>query len=524
MTCVAWIVAGGTVSCSSSSPTTEQPCAHQWIGTSASLTHSAPLSELDFGQVGYCATDPVSIALTQGGHTLSVGATSANPLRVIVPPWFDGASGGLGNADVRVTVNGPDGAHPVSGLLHIDALAADTSGAPTGSRSLAILASVTAAVIDARGRLTSFHGNTGPLDASFGTVLAGLNTLANGIQQVQSTGTPIALLKVPSGATVTLTPSSLGTLDALFVASLGAMIGAPQSSAATAAAGDTSWFQSMVGDVTKGSLDSAREFSGRLGTLLAVMGVGAAILGAETAAAPLALMGAIVYVSTTFAPAATALILDLGASAVGDGPDGPITSEAYNIAIMDIQYVVEQSISKAVSAATQGTLDESSPTAAAVHDVIDNAIGISDGVAERVASVIFGRGGQCANGAVPTEISFNPDSVTCPGLPSTAAEPTSGTDSGGSNNICFVGDAVQLNSAPWIAACQTLNAKYTQVYNCLDPSSGPGLGVPHLPDGRTPSIVCVPFTDSTGVGTSIGQVSGCNRGDPGYTQCWCCPG
>jgi len=515
-TMVAWPLLGGAASCSPSAATPAQTCTHRWTGTAVALTHATPLSQLAFGEVGYCADDPVTVSFTQGTNTVTLGATSAAPLQVSVPPWFDGVSGTIGNADTTVTVRGPDGAHALSGSLHIDALAPDTSGQPAGNRSLAVLASVTAAVTDARSRLSAFQGDTTAIDTAFGTMLTGLSSLTSNIQQVQSTGTPIAFVKVPSGATAMLTSSSLATMDALFVAALGSS-GAPQSSAATAADDptDPAWFQSMVSDVTTGSLASIQSFAGTVGSVIGVMGLGAVVLGVEAAAAPLELMAALVYVTTTFAPAASALVIDFAASAVGDGPEGPTSSEAWETAAPALQYVVLNSISEAVGELTEDAIEPASPAGAWVYDIIDNSVGISDGIAQKVVNVIWGNG-PCPNGATPTEISFNPDSTTCPQASPSPTEP-----SGDGTNVCFVGAGT---TAAWNQACATLNAKDTQIYNCLDPSSGPGLGAPQLPDGSSPSAVCVQFTDSSGVGTPLGAVTGCNPADPGYTECWCCPG
>jgi hypothetical protein len=512
------LLAGGGVSCRTDA---SEPCSHQWAGTSTSLAQAAPLSVLDLGDVGYCGGDPVSVTFAQGTHSLALGAISADPLQVVVPPWFDGASGNLGNADTTITVTGPDGTHSVSGTLHIAALAPDTSGQPTGNRSLAILASVAAAVTDARSRLSSFQGETSAMVTAFGSMLTGLNTLTSGIQRVQSTGMPISLVTVPSGATATLTPSSLATLDALFVAALGPTAGDPQSSAATAG-GTADWFQSMVSDVTKGSLDSVQRFGGTVGTLLAVVGLGAAVLGVEAAAAPLAVMGAVVYAATTFAPAASALVIDFAASALGDGPEGPTDSEAWDAASPAVQYVVQQSISKAVSDLTQSEIESASPTGAAVYGVIDSAVGISDGVAEKVVSVIGGSDALCPNGALPIELGFNPDSVTCPQPPS--APMMTVDDSGPPGNVTSVCSPYSA----FVQACQTLNVNYTQAYLCVSSASGPDAY--QLPDGGNPTVLCAPLTDSIAAAqpslSPSGQFIGCDPADDpmSHPQCWCCPG
>lgn len=102
----------------------------------------------------------------------------------------------------------------------------------------------------------------------------------------------------------------------------------------------------------------------------------------------------------------------------------------------------------------------------------------------------------------------------------TGSGDASGGSTGDGTNPCFVGGGV---TPAYNQACQALNVNDTQFYNCLDPSSAPGLGAPQLPDGSDPSAVCVAFTDSSGVGTPLGQVTECDPGDPGYVQCWCCP-
>jgi hypothetical protein len=523
------LMGASTASCSKN--TAQPACTDGWAGTSVALTHLAPLARLDLGSVGYCADDPVTVRFATGGETIDVGATSAEPLQVIVPPWFDPGTGAVGNLDATVTVVGLDGAHPLPGTLHIDALAPDPSGAPPGSRSLAVLRDVTSAVTDARSRLSAFRGDTSALDSSFATALAGLSALTSSIQQLQSSGTPVPLVTLPSGATAPLAPASLSTLDALFVATLGPGAGAAQSSAATAA-DDPAWFQNMVKDVAQGSLDSARDFNGRVGSFIAVLAVGAAVLGAEAAAAPLAVAGAVLYAATTFAPAASALIVDFAASAVGDGPDGPTSEEAWQTAAPALQYVVLETVSQAVAESAQTAIEPASPTGAAAYGAIDSQVGISDGVAQKVVNVIWGKDAKCPGGAVPSEISFNPDSVTCP-QPISPGGGSSGASSGSSSsggaagdNVCLQGGGVAADPTFWTQLCHAVSAKSsgmprTNFLDCFPANPSYGVPAPTLSDGSQPSQECVQVHDADGMLVNGSGIGGCD--DPTVETCWCCP-
>jgi hypothetical protein len=115
-----------------------------------------------------------------------------------------------------------------------------------------------------------------------------------------------------------------------------------------------------------------------------------------------------------------------------------------------------------------------------------------------------------------TEAAPPPTVTDCADAGSTGTSTT-----GGGDNVCFVGDAVASDPAPWIEACTKLSPSKTKPLICLDANPNLGVGAPTLPNGSDPTSVCVRFHNADGVGTSLGMVSACD-GEVAAT-CWCCP-
>lgn len=115
-----------------------------------------------------------------------------------------------------------------------------------------------------------------------------------------------------------------------------------------------------------------------------------------------------------------------------------------------------------------------------------------------------------------TEAAPPPSVTNCADAGSTGTGST-----GGGDNVCFVGDAVASDPAPWIEACTKLSPSKTNPLICLDAVPNLGVGAPTLPNGSDPTAVCVRFHNADGVGTSLGMVSACD-GEVAAT-CWCCP-
>jgi hypothetical protein len=117
----------------------------------------------------------------------------------------------------------------------------------------------------------------------------------------------------------------------------------------------------------------------------------------------------------------------------------------------------------------------------------------------------------------------------CSPLPSTTS--SNGGNGGGSNsaagsNPCFVGNGVAVDPAPWIAACEKLNASTPNPFVCLDAQPTIGIGAATLPNGKDPNKVCKVFTNEDGTGTPLGVASGCDHeivvSNVSMT-CYCCP-
>ena len=247
----------------------------------------------------------------------------------------------------------------------------------------------------------------------------------------------------------------------------------------------------------------------------------------------MAVLGAVAFAATTFAPAATALIIDLGTLAVSGDVTGPVDPRVWETIQPPLKYAVEQGLSK-VAGDVIGVKVEAveGPIGAAVFGLANNALGATDAVAHRLGNVLFGKDEACAEGVIPYEIGFNPDYAKCrqtaQGPSGTPGGP--GTSGGGGptdpNNTCMVGAGVKAYPADFVKTCAFVAARdhkggSTPLF-CLDANPKYMLGEPQLANGDDPRKVCALQTnaDALAAGVSNGE-SGCSHEVAG--TCYCCP-
>ena len=99
----------------------------------------------------------------------------------------------------------------------------------------------------------------------------------------------------------------------------------------------------------------------------------------------------------------------------------------------------------------------------------------------------------------------------------------SGGPPGPEDNVCFVGDGVAVDPAPWVAACEKLDPMTTAPITCLDAVPALHVGAPVLPNGKDPSRVCKVFMNEDGIGTPLGESVGCDHESGLNVTCYCCP-
>ena len=71
----------------------------------------------------------------------------------------------------------------------------------------------------------------------------------------------------------------------------------------------------------------------------------------------------------------------------------------------------------------------------------------------------------------------------------------------------------------YIAKCEAVTDESNPLPNlltCVEPTAGPGIPPPVLPNGALPSSMCFRVYNDT-----INVASGCER--TGGISCWCCP-
>jgi hypothetical protein len=265
-----------------------------------------------------------------------------------------------------------------------------------------------------------------------------------------------------------------------------------------------------------------------MSTILAGVGLAAAVAGSAPAIGAVAVLGAVTFVATTYAPAATAMMIELAALPV-DSP--PCPAEVWNAVQPALTYIVKQNLDQAVSVLLDKQLAPAGEVAQAAGALINSAFNPTSPLTDRIANTIVGPPQEaCAPGVEPVEISFNPDYVRCPTSSTTA---TSGGTSGSSGssgygggsggaNPCITGAGVAANPAPWIEACTKLDPRLTVPLTCLDANPAFDLPSPTLSNGTNPASACQVFHDADGAGTSLGTAQGCDH-EAGPITCYCCP-
>ncbi len=511
-------------------------CAHRFSAPSTVPTTVRAAQQLDLGDVGYCGNDPVSVRFSAGGRSVTLSAVSSSPLRVGVPIWID-PGGNVGNADLALSVVGPDGEHALARPLHVAAL--DPAGGALGDTTLAMIASIRAAVVRSQSTLSAFRGNTAPLAASLARMVTNLDTLSRAVTTARA-GASVPIGTV-SGSTIALDSASLAIVDSLFAsfqADLLATATQPRSVGGnvgqiSSGLDDAAWFNEMLHDVATGGLQRADKLASTMGTLLAGVGVVAALAGSTPALGALAVLGAVTYVATTFAPAATALVIESAALPVESSPPEPLSKDTWQRIQPALSYVVQQSVGQAVSMFVGAKVEPLGEVGAALVSLVDNSFGGSGAVGTEVSTLLFGKDASCADGVVPVEIGFKPDYVKCPAptLPrvpgsssGSSSSSSSSSSSGGGANPCFQGAGVAANPAPWVEACTKLDPRRPVPLDCLDESTTfPPVPAPTLKNGANPASVCAVFQNGDGAGTSLGPVTGCSHENGIKLTCYCCP-
>jgi hypothetical protein len=173
-------------------------------------------------------------------------------------------------------------------------------------------------------------------------------------------------------------------------------------------------FREMVEDTVKGSLEGIRTLAGSLGTFGAVLGVGAALVGAVEAAPVLAVIGALTLVTTTLVPAVDGFVLNLAGATIG-AADLPVPEETvWQAAQPEVQYVFERVTEASLGTVAQNTFGGGTPLGEAIVDTITAVTGTTESIARFNGRVLFGDRAGCPGGEIPTEIGFNPPFVRCP--------------------------------------------------------------------------------------------------------------
>ena len=122
---------------------------------------------------------------------------------------------------------------------------------------------------------------------------------------------------------------------------------------------------------------------------------------------------------------------------------------------------------------------------------------------------------QCVSGRC---VELNDGTRVCDDPPSTPVNPPqTGTATG--SNVCFVPPGVMILPGDYIAKCTAATDASNPLPNllmCVEPTAGPGIPTPVLPNGVLPRSMCFRVYNET-----IQVESGCERN--GGISCWCCP-
>ncbi len=344
-----------------------------------------------------------------GGFSAKLPATSPNPLQVAVPIYINPATGKPDSGTVSLTVIYPDGTtKAVQGTLTIAALPTLAGVAP-GAVTEAFLEGTINLIASSQSSLDSVT-STGLAAAALVTpaITAYLTTATTRLMIMQAAvstflagkpGDSIGSITTSTGSlTLRIDTATMYTSDRIIAAFLNQIAPAGQGLArrlpvtVSEAATDyldfaRTWNETLTSDISDQWLDWGKKVGSTIGTVTAVTGLAVALAASTPAITAVgttaAVIGAMGYAVSTFAPAVSAVFLRVGSSIL---LNGQASQEDY---MPETKFVIENTAAQGASFWLTSWVEEvDGELSSAVVGALDDQAGITAKVGTYVAGAV----------------------------------------------------------------------------------------------------------------------------------------
>ena len=375
----------------------------------ASAQVLAPFQIVTLGATTFGASDLPRVRFWNGaGYSATLAATTPDPLQVAVPLYVDPVTGALASGTVSVTILRPDGTSTtLPGTVTI-AAPPDLVGVPAGAvtaafleGSISLLASARAALLAAVvARPAASPLVTPELLAEMADSSARLTVMKTAVQGflAGNPGAAIGSVAASDGpATVNVDAVTMKNSDRIIAAFLARI--APATPAATRGLASRAaavpydlefartWGQSLPAEISGQWLEWGKKVGGTIGAVTAVTGLAVALAASTPAVVAIgttaAVVGAMGYAVSTFAPGACGAFLKIGSSIL---VDGQASQSDY---MPEVKYVVGNTLAQGASQWLGTYLERvGGSLSAAVAGVLDDRLGFTAGAGELVAGAV----------------------------------------------------------------------------------------------------------------------------------------
>ena len=368
----------------------------------------APFEIVTLGATTFGASDLPRVRFWNGsGYSATLAATTPNPLQVAVPLYVDPVTGALASGTVSVTILRPDGTSTtLPGTVTI-AAPPDLVGVPAGAVTAAFLEGSIGLLASARAALLAAvvaRPAASPLVtpeilaemADSSARLAVMKTAVEGFL-AGNPGAAIGSVTTLDGpATVTVDAVTMKNSDRIIAAFLARIapaapafrgLASPAAAVGYDLAFARTWGQSLPTEISGQWLEWGKKVGGTIGAVTAVTGLAVALAASTPAVVAIgttaAVVGAMGYAVSTFAPGACGAFLKIGSSIL---IDGQASQSDY---MPEVKYVVGNTLAQG-AAQWLGTYMErvGGELSAAVAGVLDDRVGFTARAGELVAGAV----------------------------------------------------------------------------------------------------------------------------------------
>ena len=374
----------------------------------ASVQSLAPFQIVSLGSTSHGMSAVPRVRFwNASGYSATVAATTPNPLQVAVPLYVDPATGLLASGVVSLTILHPDGTSTnLPGTVTIAAPPV-LVGVPVGAVTSAFLegsirlmesarASLLAAVVarPAAGPMLTPELLAEMTDTS--ARLTAMKTAVDGFLAGNPGAAMGAVATSDGSATVNVDAVTMANSDRIIAAFLARIAPAPAASRARAGSAAAvgydlefarNWGQSLPAEISSGWLEWGKKVGSTVGAVTAVTGLVVALAASTPAVVAIgttaAVVGAMGFAVSTFAPGACGAFLKVGSSIL-------LTGQASQSDYMpEVKYVVGNTLAQGASQ-WLGTYMErvGGDLSAAIAGVIDDRAGFTARAGELVAGAV----------------------------------------------------------------------------------------------------------------------------------------